>query len=121
MTTYLMELEEIAKPFAIRIEGPVDAGEREGTMQALKDITSELELEKRIQEYISKNGGIEHIVNAMESTEQQDFVFGISVQGHGEYPVEPILENPDIEKYMFDCKEDIVKLSDKIDFKNSTI
>ena len=43
MTTYLMELEEIAKPFSIRIEGPVDTGDREGTMQALKDITSELE------------------------------------------------------------------------------
>ena len=43
MTTYLMELEEIAKPFAIRIEGPVDTGDREGTMQALKAITAELE------------------------------------------------------------------------------
>ena len=28
----MMELEELAKPFAIRIEGPVDAGEREGTI-----------------------------------------------------------------------------------------
>ena len=43
MTTYLMELEEIAKPFAIRIEGPVDAGNREDTMIALRDITAELE------------------------------------------------------------------------------
>ena len=43
MTTYLMELEEIAKPFAIRIEGPVDTGDREGTMVALRDITAELE------------------------------------------------------------------------------
>ena len=43
MTTYLMELEEVAKPFAIRIEGPVDTGDREGTMQALKAITAELE------------------------------------------------------------------------------
>ena len=43
MTTYLMELEEIAKPFAIPIEGPVDTGDREGTMQALKAITAELE------------------------------------------------------------------------------
>lgn len=39
---------------------------------------------------------VEHIVNAMDSTKQQDFVFGISVQGHGEYPTEPILENPKI-------------------------
>ena len=42
MVSYLMELEEIAKPFAIRIEGPVDTGDREGTMQALKAITAEL-------------------------------------------------------------------------------
>ncbi len=39
---------------------------------------------------------IEHILNAMDSTEQQDFVFGISVQGHGEYPEEQIIENPKI-------------------------
>ncbi len=39
---------------------------------------------------------VEHIVNAMDSTEQQDFVFGISVQGHGDYPVEQVLENPEI-------------------------
>ena len=43
MTSYMMELEELAKPFAIRIEGPVDAGEREGTMQALKALRAELE------------------------------------------------------------------------------
>ena len=43
MTTYLMELEQVAKPFAIRIEGPVDAGNREDTMIALRDITAELE------------------------------------------------------------------------------
>ena len=43
MTSYLMELEETAKPFAIRIEGPVDTGDREGTMCALRDITAELE------------------------------------------------------------------------------
>lgn len=39
---------------------------------------------------------LEHILNAMDSTEQQDFVFGITVQGHGEYPEEPILVNPRI-------------------------
>ncbi|MGN1266754.1 MAG: LTA synthase family protein [Dorea sp.] len=39
---------------------------------------------------------IEHIMNAMDSTEQQDFVFGISVQGHGEYPEEQLIENPTI-------------------------
>lgn len=43
MVTYLVELEQVAKPFSIRIEGPVDTGDREGTMVALRDITAELE------------------------------------------------------------------------------
>lgn len=38
----------------------------------------------------------QHILNAMDSTEQQDFVFGITVQGHGDYPEEKVLENPRI-------------------------
>lgn len=38
----------------------------------------------------------QHIKNAMDSTEQQDFVFGITVQGHGDYPEEKVLENPRI-------------------------
>ena len=43
MATYMMTLEEAAKPFKIRIEGPVDAGEREMTMVYLRDLTAELE------------------------------------------------------------------------------
>ena len=39
----------------------------------------------------------EHILNALNSTEQQDFVFGISVEGHGDYPEEKVLENPAIQ------------------------
>ena len=38
----------------------------------------------------------QHIKNAMDSTEQQDFVFGITVQGHGDYPEEKKIENPRI-------------------------
>lgn len=34
----------------------------------------------------------EHILNALNATEQQDFVFCISVEGHGDY--EEVLENP---------------------------
>ena len=34
----------------------------------------------------------QHILNAMDSTEQQDYVFCISVEGHGDY--EEVLENP---------------------------
>ncbi|MCK5387700.1 MAG: methylaspartate ammonia-lyase [Candidatus Izimaplasma sp.] len=36
---YLKELENAAYPFTLRIEGPVDAGNREDTMIALRDIT----------------------------------------------------------------------------------
>ncbi len=32
----------------------------------------------------------EQIIDAMESTEGQDFVFAVSVQGHGKYPTEPV-------------------------------
>ena len=39
----------------------------------------------------------QHILNAMDSTEQQDFVFCISVEGHGDYPEEQVIENPLIE------------------------
>ena len=39
---------------------------------------------------------IDHILEAMDTTEQQDFVFGISVQGHGDYPEEKLIENPTI-------------------------
>ena len=37
---------------------------------------------------------VQHILEAMDTTPQQDFVFGISVQGHGDYPEEPVLEEP---------------------------
>ena len=39
----------------------------------------------------------QHILNSMNSTEQQDFVFTITVQGHGDYPEKKVLENPVIE------------------------
>ena len=37
-----------------------------------------------------------HILDAMESTEGPDYVYTISVQGHGAYPDEPLLEDPEI-------------------------
>ncbi len=36
----------------------------------------------------------QHILNAMDSTKQQDFVFCITVEGHGDY--EEVVENPEI-------------------------
>ena len=43
MITYLLELEQIAKPFKIRIEGPVDTGDRQGTMDALRILTKAMD------------------------------------------------------------------------------
>lgn len=37
-----------------------------------------------------------YILQAMESTEGPDYVYTISVQGHGDYSEEPVLENPKI-------------------------
>lgn len=39
---------------------------------------------------------IDHIFNAMNSTEEKDFVYTISVQGHGSYPSTSTYENPEI-------------------------
>lgn len=36
------------------------------------------------------------ILNALDSTEGRDYIYTISVQGHGEYPEEPVLEDPHI-------------------------
>ncbi len=43
MFNYLLEVEKTAKPFRIRIEGPVDTGDREGTMQLEKALTEKLD------------------------------------------------------------------------------
>jgi hypothetical protein len=40
---------------------------------------------------------IQHILDCLDSTEGQDFVYTISVQGHGEYPTEAVLEDPAIQ------------------------
>lgn len=36
------------------------------------------------------------IIDAMKSTENRDYIYTISVQGHGKYPTEQLLENPEI-------------------------
>ena len=36
----------------------------------------------------------EEIVKCLDSTEGQDYIYCISVQGHGDYPPEPVLEDP---------------------------
>ena len=37
-----------------------------------------------------------HIMEAMDTTKQEDFVFTVSVQGHGNYPETQVIENPKI-------------------------
>ncbi len=46
MADYLAELEEAAKPFQLRIEGPMDVGSRQGQMEALRDLTAMLDERK---------------------------------------------------------------------------
>jgi len=41
--SYIFELEKEASPFKLRLEGPIDTGDREGTMIALKDIRKRLD------------------------------------------------------------------------------
>lgn len=43
---YTKKLAEAAAPFHLRLEGPVDTGDREGTMVALRDITKRVDEEK---------------------------------------------------------------------------
>ncbi len=53
MYNYLVELEEIAAPFTLRIEGPVDAGNRKETMEALRDITKIINDNNRTVEIVA--------------------------------------------------------------------
>ncbi len=48
----------------------------------------------------------DEIFKAMESTEGPDYVYTISVQGHGAYPTEPVLEDPAIEVTGADTEEE---------------
>ena len=35
-------------------------------------------------------------MDAMDSTKENDFVFTVSLQGHGDYPTEKVIQNPRI-------------------------
>lgn len=39
---------------------------------------------------------LSHIEDCLDSTEQQDFIFTITVQGHGSYPENKLIQNPDV-------------------------
>lgn len=40
---------------------------------------------------------VRHVMDSMNTTDGRDFVFAVSVQGHGNYPEEKVLENPAIQ------------------------
>ena len=47
------------------------------------------------------------IVGAMESTSAQDYIYAISVQGHGEYPKKPLVDDPQIVITTPDVPDDV--------------
>ena len=38
----------------------------------------------------------EEILKCLDSTEERDYIYTVSVQGHGDYPEEPVLKDPEI-------------------------
>lgn len=48
-------------------------------------------------EWVKDDVLADEIIKALNSTEEQDYIYTISVQGHGDYPTEPVLEEPVIE------------------------
>ena len=73
MVEYLLKLEEQAKPFNIRIEGPVDTGDREGTMTYLRDITAGL---------IEKGSKLEIVADEWCNTLEDIIYFADNKAGH---------------------------------------
>lgn len=73
MTEYLLDLEKSAHPFILRIEGPVDTGDREGTMLALKELT------KRIDE---ANSTVEIVADEWCNTLEDIEYFADNKAGH---------------------------------------
>ncbi|MFA9378882.1 MAG: LTA synthase family protein [Lachnotalea sp.] len=54
-------------------------------------------------------GLVEQITDALDSTKESDYIYTISVQGHGGYPDEPVLVNPQIG--VFGCRSEEEKNS----------
>ncbi len=45
------------------------------------------------------------ITDALKSTKNQDYIYTISVQGHGKYPTEKVIENPEIKVTKYQSEE----------------
>jgi methylaspartate ammonia-lyase len=73
MVDYLAQLEEAAKPFHLRIEGPMDVEHRERQMEALRDITAELD---------KRNINVEIVADEWCNTYEDVVFFADNKAGH---------------------------------------
>lgn len=73
MVNYLAKLEEAAKPFHLRIEGPMDVEHREKQMEALRDITAELD---------KRNINVEIVADEWCNTYEDVVFFADNKAGH---------------------------------------
>lgn len=73
MTEYLGELEGAAKPFKLRIEGPMDVGSREAQMEAMRDLRASLE---------AKGIGVELVADEWCNTLEDVKYFADNKAGH---------------------------------------
>jgi methylaspartate ammonia-lyase len=73
MADYMQKLEEAAKPFHLRIEGPMDVEHREKQMEALRDLTAELE---------KRNINVEIVADEWCNTYEDVVYFADNKAGH---------------------------------------
>ncbi|MBU5591786.1 methylaspartate ammonia-lyase [Clostridium sp. MSJ-4] len=73
MVEYLKVLEDAAKPFHLRIEGPMDVEHRERQMEALRDLTAELD---------KKNINVELVADEWCNTYDDVVLFADNNAGH---------------------------------------
>jgi methylaspartate ammonia-lyase len=73
MADYIATLEEAAKPFKLRIEGPMDVEHRERQMEALRDLTAELD---------NRNINVELVADEWCNTYEDIVLFADNKAGH---------------------------------------
>lgn len=73
MADYIATLEEAAKPFKLRIEGPMDVEHRERQMEALKELTDELD---------NRNINVELVADEWCNTYEDVAFFADNNSGH---------------------------------------
>ena len=73
MADYIATLEEAAKPFHLRIEGPMDVEHRERQMEALRDLTAELD---------NRNINVELVADEWCNTYEDVVLFADNKAGH---------------------------------------